>query len=95
VVRKVFSSSIDLVVHLDRDVDPKDGRIRRQMTEIRALVPSLHDDFSSESLFRRDRLGSPLEWTGAMPPDSLVRRFDRALPSGVDLARVLQGGITW
>jgi pilus assembly protein CpaF len=67
VVRKVFASSIDLVVHLERDVDPKDGGIRRQTTEIRALVPSLHDDFSSEPLFRRERLGSPLEWTGSMP----------------------------
>jgi hypothetical protein len=58
-------------------------------------VPSLHDDFSSEPLFRRERLGSPLEWTGAMPPDSLVRRLDRVLPRGVDLARVLQGGMRW
>jgi pilus assembly protein CpaF len=95
VVRKVFASSIDLVVHLERDVDPTDGGIRRQTTEIRALVPSLHDDFSSEPLFKRERLGSPLEWTGAMPPDSLVRRLDRALPGGVDLARVLQGGLGW
>jgi pilus assembly protein CpaF len=95
VVRKVFASSIDLVVHLERDVDPKDGGIRRQTTEIRALVPSLHDDFSSEPLFRRERLGSPLEWTGAMPPDSLVRRLDRVLPGGVDLARLLEDGMRW
>jgi pilus assembly protein CpaF len=95
VVRKVFASSIDLVVHLERDVNPKDGGIRRQTTEIRALVPSLHDDFSSEPLFHRERLGSPLEWTGAMPPDSLVRRLDRVLPGGVDLARLLQGGMRW
>jgi hypothetical protein len=94
-VRKVFASSIDLVVHLERDVDPTDGGIRRQTTEIRALVPSLHDDFSSEPLFKRERLGSPLEWTGSMPPDSLIRRLDRVLPRGVDLARVLQGGMRW
>jgi pilus assembly protein CpaF len=95
VVRKVFASSIDLVVHLERDVDPNGGGIRRQTTEIRALVPSLHDDFSSDPLFHRDRMGSPLEWTGAMPPDSLVRRLDRVLPGGVDLARLLQGGMRW
>jgi Flp pilus assembly CpaF family ATPase len=95
VVRKVFASSIDLVVHLERDVDPNGGGIRRQTTEIRALVPSLHDDFSSEPLFHRDRMGSPLEWTGAMPPDSLVRRLDRVLPGGVDLARLFQGGMRW
>ncbi len=95
VVRKVFASSIDLVVHLERDVDPGGGEIRRQTMEIRALVPSLHDDFSSEPLFHRDRLGSALEWTGAMPPDSLIRRLDRVLPRGVDLTRVLRGGMSW
>jgi pilus assembly protein CpaF len=91
VVRKVFASSIDLVVHLERDVGANGGGIRRETTEIRALVPSLHDDFSSEPLFSRDRLGSPMEWTGAMPPDSLVRRLDRVLQPGLDLGRVMQG----
>ncbi|HET9202514.1 MAG TPA: ATPase, T2SS/T4P/T4SS family [Acidimicrobiia bacterium] len=95
VVRKVFASSIDLVVHLERDVDPGGSGIRRQTMEIRALVPSLHDDFSSEPLFHRDRLGTALDWTGAMPPDSLTRRLDRVLPRGVDLTRVLQGGMSW
>jgi pilus assembly protein CpaF len=95
VVRRVLASSIDLVVHLDRDVDPRIGGIRRQTMEIRALVPSLHDDFSSEPLFQRARLGSPLEWSGVMPPDSLVRRLDRALPGGADLTRVLKGDLSW
>ena len=95
VVRRVLASSIDLVVHLDRDVDPRSGGIRRQTMEIRALVPSLHDDFSSEPLFQRARLGSPLEWSGVMPPDSLVRRLDRALPGGADLTRVLKGDLSW
>jgi pilus assembly protein CpaF len=91
VVRKVFASSIDLVVHLDRDVDPTGGGIRRQAVEIRALVPSLHDDFSSEPLFRRDRLGAPLEWTGSLPPSALVRRLERVLPRGYSLPHLLQG----
>lgn len=97
VVRKVFASSIDLVVHLDRDVDPKTGGIRRQTVEIRALVPSLHDDFSSEPLFRRERLGGPLEWTGSHPPDTLVRRLERALPSDSTLAQIMEGvgASTW
>ena len=95
VVRKVFASSIDLVVHLERDVDADDEGIRRQTMEIRALVPSLHDDFSSEPLFVRKRIGSPLEWTGVLPPDPLIRRLDRALPRGIDLARVLQGEASW
>jgi Flp pilus assembly CpaF family ATPase len=95
VVRKVFASSIDLVVHLERDVGASGGGIRRETMEIRALVPSLHDDFSSEPLFSRDQLGSPMEWTGAMPPDSLVRRLDRVLRPGLDLGRVMQGDMSW
>ncbi|HEY5890629.1 MAG TPA: ATPase, T2SS/T4P/T4SS family [Acidimicrobiia bacterium] len=84
VVRNVFSSSIDLVVHLDRDIDGG-GRIRRETMEIRSLVPSLHDDFTSEPLFVREALGSPLEWTGALPPDRLTRRMERCLPPGAAL----------
>ena len=95
VVRKVFSSSIDLVVHLERDIDPKEGGIRRQTMEIRALVPSLHDDFSSEPLFQRDRLGSPLKWTGSLPPESLGRRLDRALPQGANIVGLLEGKGQW
>lgn len=91
VVRKVFASSIDLVVHLDRDVDPDGGGIRRQTVEIRALVPSLHDDFSSEPLFHRERLGTPLEWTGSLPPSELVRRLERALPPGSTMTQLLEG----
>ncbi len=92
VVRKVFASSIDLVVHLDRDTDPSGGGIRRQTVEIRALVPSLHDDFSTEPLFHRDRLGGPLEWTGSLPPSTLVRRLERTLPDDSSLTRLLEGG---
>lgn len=95
VVRKVFASSIDLVVHLDRDVDPGNGGIRRQLVEIRAVVPSLHDDFSSEPLFARERLGTPLEWTGSLPPASLSRRLERALPPGSTVAGMLEGRESW
>ncbi|HVR80296.1 MAG TPA: ATPase, T2SS/T4P/T4SS family [Acidimicrobiia bacterium] len=96
VVRKIFASSIDLVVHLDRDVDPQGGSIRRRIVEIRALVPSLHDDFSSEPLFLRERLGGPLEWTGALPPDALIRRLERVMPSSQALTHVMQGAApTW
>jgi len=90
IVRKVFASSIDLVIHLDRDVDPIGGGIRRRTVEIRALVPSLHDDFSSEPLFHRERMGDPLEWTGSMPPDSLARLIDRSTPGHVSLSQMFE-----
>lgn len=92
VVRKVFSSSIDFVVHLDRRTDPSDTSIQRQTMEIRAVVPSLHDDFSTEPLFVRERLGGLLSWTGALPPAATVRRIEQRLPQDVSLAALLERG---
>lgn len=91
VVRNIFASSIDLVVHLGRDVD-RQGGVRRETLEIRSLVPALHDDFSTEPIFERSAPGSPLQWTGAMPPAHLITRIERLLPPGVSLSAVLQGG---
>lgn len=96
VVRKVFSSSIDLVVHLDRQLDAANQRIVRETMEIRAVVPSLHDDFSTEAIFTRDRIGAPLRWSGALPPAGLTRRIERELPTDTSIAAVLRDGdVEW
>jgi pilus assembly protein CpaF len=95
VVRRVFSSSVDLVVHLDRGPDPAEQGVLRQVMEIRAVVPALHEDFSTEPIFIRSRLGAPLEWTGALPPESLSRRMERAAPSNAGLAGLLREGVAW
>lgn len=92
VVRKVFAASIDLVVHLERDLG-LDEKARRQVVEILAVVPSLHDDFSVEPIFVRDGLGAPLRWTGAHPPERLRRRLARSLPHGVGLGDILEGKV--
>jgi pilus assembly protein CpaF len=78
VVRKVFSESLDVVVHLQRDVRPSgdDETARRQVAEIAAVVPALRDDFTVEPLFVRDDPQAPLRWTGALPP-SLATRLGR------------------
>jgi pilus assembly protein CpaF len=92
VVRRVFGSSLDVVVHLDLDdpnrVRPGEG-LRRQVVEILALVPALHDDFSTEPLFVRNALGKPLEWTGALPPNADL--LERSLPDGWTLRGILEG----
>jgi len=92
VVRTVFSQSLDLVVHVDRDDIVRADRdgLRRQVTEITAVVPAMADDFTVEPIFRRAALGEPLEWTGALP-ERLESRVDRALPDGVSLRRILEG----
>ncbi len=93
VVRKVFSTSIDLLVHLDRAQDTNGGRVVRETMEIKAVVPSLHEDFSTEAIYQRDRLGGPLEWTGALPPDRLARRLTSHLPEGASLSGLLAHGV--
>ncbi len=81
VVRRVFASTIDFVIHLDRDPITR-GRegIRRQILEILAVTPSLTgDDFTTEQIFSREALGAPLRWSGHLPPAATVDLIDRAL----------------
>ena len=82
IVRKVFSASLDIVVHLDRDdlLQVGSGAIRRQVMEIAAVMPALRDDFTTEQLFVREQLGAPLRWTGVFPAQLVAR-----------LGRVVQG----
>lgn len=92
VVRKVFAASIDVVVHCEREVGREsEAANRRQVVEVLAVVPSLHDDFSTEPIFARERIGDPLRWTGALPPDRLLRRITPFLPPGVSLVDLLEG----
>ena len=93
VVRKVFSSSIDLVIHLDRAPDETGNQTIRRTMEIRAVVPALHDDFTSEPIFTRAHIGAPLDWTGATPPSDLVDRMQRvAGPKATDFRSLLGQG---
>jgi len=92
IVRRIFVEALDLVVHVDRDdVARPDGHVRRQVTEITAVVPSLTDAETYEPIFVRDGLGRPLEWTGALPP-AFEQRVDRVLPEGAGLRCLLERG---
>jgi Flp pilus assembly CpaF family ATPase len=92
IVRRIFVEALDLVVHLDRDdIARADGHVRRQVTEIAAVVPSLADGETYEPLFVRDGLGRKLEWTGVLPP-AFEQRVDRVLPEGAGLRRLLERG---
>ncbi|MBT8203584.1 MAG: CpaF family protein [Acidimicrobiia bacterium] len=93
VVRKVFSTTIDVVIHLDRDAVPRQGAtgLRRQVTEILAVVPAMGEDFTTEPLFVRPGLGEPLQWTGAVPPSATVTMIERTLPDDMSLREILEG----
>jgi len=92
VVRKVFSSAVDLLVHCDLEEGGPGEGVQRQVREIHAVAPALHDAFTTEPLLVRERIGEPLRWTGAVPPSAA--RLERALPAGRDLRSVLAGGAT-
>lgn len=89
IVRRVFSSAIDYVVHCELEDATEQGvGIRRQVVEVLAVVPALGEDFSTEPLFVREAVGRPLEWTGAMPPDA--DRLARSLPPHLSLQGILE-----
>lgn len=95
IVRRVFASSVDFVVHLDREnlAHRPDEGIVRQVREILVVVPSLtDDDFTTEAIFTREGLGGPMRWTGALPPAELTNRIDRALPPDTSLRSILANG---
>jgi len=92
IVRSVFTNALDLVVHLDRDdLAAGSARVRRQVTEITAMVPSLADGETCEPLFVREALGRPLTFTGVLPP-GLEQRIERVLPAGVRLRTFVEAG---
>lgn len=86
-VRKVFSSAIDLVVHVDVQERDGDGP-RREVREIVAVMPPVADVVATEPIFTRpDGPGTPLRWTGIAPPS--LDRLQRHLPDGQSLRDVL------
>ena len=90
VVRRVFASAIDLVVHVDREALGEDrGGPMRQVREIISVMPGRQESFSTSPLFCRTRLGEPMNWVGDSLPGSLVSRIERA--TGVGLGAILNG----
>jgi hypothetical protein len=88
IVRTIFGRALDIVVHVDREDTPRDGdgRVRRQVMEITAIVPALTDGHTYEPIFVREALGAPLQWTGALPP-TLTERIAR---TGVDMRALME-----
>ncbi len=92
-VRHVFASIVDLVVHIAREPD---GAGRRQVMEVVA-VPAGQGagvEATTEPILTRSDFGSPLEWTGARLPADLEQRLDRELrPLGCTTLDLLEGRV--
>ncbi len=91
VVKRVYSQSLDLVVHVDRH-DGAAGSAdatHREVREITGVSHALGEDFTCEPIFVRSGPLRPLTWTGSIP-ERLEERVDRVLPSGQSLRRLLE-----
>lgn len=95
VVRSVFASALDVLVHLaldERGGDDSPGRARRQVMEVLEVQPSLEaGSFTTEQVFARPDFGKPLEWTGAVP--RMADRIDASLPDGMTVRGILEGRV--
>jgi pilus assembly protein CpaF len=93
IVRTVFASALDFLVHLELDeriARDDSANVRRQVMELVEVQPSLDSgNFTTEQIFVRTELGKPLEWTGAVP--RAAERIDRSLPEGLTLRAILDG----
>lgn len=83
-VQSTFQRMFHLVVFVDREelaFEEQGGApIRRQVLEVSSLMPNAGgEDFLLQPLFVRDRIGEPLRWTEADPPDTTVARLDSIL----------------
>lgn len=98
-VRSVFSSIIDLVVHVAKEpTAASTGRAaRRQVMEI-ACIPNMQGseaDFTVEPIFSRSDFGAPLQWTGSPLPTELEARIARVLrPLNMTVTDLLDGSRT-
>lgn len=95
-VRSVFSSIIDLVVHVAKEptAASSGGPARRQVMEI-ACIPLMQGsetDFTVEPIFTRSDFGAPLVWTGSPLPIDLEARIARVLrPLNMTVNDLLDG----
>jgi pilus assembly protein CpaF len=96
VVRVTFARLIDVVIHCEAEPLHRveaGGRRRRQVMQISAVPPQIsNDEFVLEPLFVREDFGRPLEFVGHHLADDLERRLNRALPDGITMRDLAEGG---
>jgi len=93
VVRRIFTSNIDLVVHLTRDAAAGlRGAMRRRVMEIATVTPA-SDGFGLTPVFIRDDLDTDLVWTGALPHRALTQRIEKGADLD-ELQRVCTGEVS-
>ncbi|MFN8015653.1 MAG: ATPase, T2SS/T4P/T4SS family [Acidimicrobiia bacterium] len=78
-MRNIFSSAIDIVIHVDREETAShENGLLRGVTEIVAVEPSLNETFTTTPLFYRENLNEELKFIGSIPKD-LEKRLNKVL----------------
>lgn len=94
-VRRSFAALIDVVIHCA--AEPlhlvEAGRPRlRQVVEIATIPAQLTDDqFVLEPVFKRERLGAPMEYCGSGSLGELAADLDHVLPAGITIEGLCTG----
>ena len=95
IMRNIFSSAIDVVVHVDRDENTTiDEGISRGVMQIVAVESNMSDSFTTTTLFSRDSLQDELIFSGTIP-DRLISRIEKSLPKDISLAKICSGEIKY
>lgn len=91
IMRNIFSSAIDIVVHVDREEKAiEENGLLRGVTQIIAVEPTISDSFTTTTIFVRDNLSEPLQYVGPIP-ENLNNKISKALPPSCSLDAIVHG----
>lgn len=91
IMRNIFSSAIDVVVHVDREEHAThENGLTRGVMEIVAVEPTMSDSFTTTTLFARDSLSSSLNYVGPLG-DQLAKKINKVLPNDCSVEKILAG----
>lgn len=91
IMRNIFSSAIDIVVHVDREEQAThENGLTRGVVEILAVENSISDSFTTTTLFKRNSLNEKLEFVGPIP-DVFSKKVNKALPENITLEKICGG----
>ncbi len=91
IMRNIFSSAIDIVVHVDREEHAtQENGLSRGVMEIVAVEPTMSDSFTTTTLFARDSLHDSLDYVGPIS-DQLIKKVNKSLPEGCTVEKIISG----
>lgn len=91
IMRNIFASAIDIVVHVDREEQAtQENGLSRGVMEIVAVEPTMSDSFTTTTVFSRASLSDPLLKVGSLPP-ALAKKLNKVLLADCSIEKILNG----